>query len=80
MRGAWREGVVEGEDIVVGRGLALGCGGLEDVVFVVDWVGVSIPIIPGTGRKISVSFFFFLSLRSFTTPSFGKVGTLGRYK
>lgn len=80
MRGAWREGVVEGEDIVVGRGLALGWwGGLDDVVFVVDRVGVSIPIIQ-VGRKISVSFFFFLSLRSFTTPSFRKVGTLGRYK
>lgn len=57
MRGAWREGVVEGEDIVVGRGLALGWGGLDDVVFVVDRVGVSIPIIQ-VGRKISVSFFF----------------------
>lgn len=58
MRGAWREGVVEGEDIVVGRGLALGCGGLDDVVFVEDRVGVSIPIIQ-VGRKISVSFFSF---------------------
>lgn len=77
MRGAWREGVVEGEDIVVGRGLALGWGGLDDVVFVVDRVGVSIPIIQ-VGRKISVSFFFFLSLRSFTTPSFRKVGTSRR--
>lgn len=73
MRGAWREGVVEGEDIVVGRGLALGWGGLDDVVFVVDRVGVSIPIIQ-VGRKISVSFFFFLSLHSFTTPSFRQVG------
>lgn len=66
MRGAWREGVVEGEDIVVGRGLALGCGGLDDVVFVVDRVGVSIPIIQ-VGRKISV--FFFLSFPSFVHDS-----------
>lgn len=63
MRGAWREGVVEGDDIVVGRGLALGWGGLDDVVFVVDWVGVSIPIIQ-VGRKISVSFSFFPFARS----------------
>lgn len=74
MRGAWREGVVEGEDIVVGRGLALGCGGLDDVVFVVDWVGVSIPIIQ-VGRKISVSFFF-LSLPSLVHDS---VVSEGRY-
>lgn len=47
----------------------VGGGGLDDVVFVVDRVGVSIPIIQ-VGRKISVSFFLFLSLRSFTTPSF----------
>lgn len=73
MRGAWREGVVEGEDIVVGRGLALGCGGLDDVVFVVDRVGVSIPIIQ-VGRKISVSFFFlsFPSLVHDSVPSEGR--------
>lgn len=71
MRGAWREGVVEGEDIVVGRGLALGWGGLDDVVFVVDRVGVSIPIIQ-VGRKISVSSLFFLSFTRSRLRRFGR--------
>lgn len=76
MRGAWREGVVEGEDIVVGRGLALGCGGLDDVVFVVDRVGVSIPIIQvHVGRKISVSFSFL----SFPSLVHDSVVSEGRY-
>lgn len=76
MRGAWREGVVEGEDIVVGRGLALGWGGggLDDVVFVVDRVGVSIPIIQ-VGRKISVSFLFL----SFPSLVHDSVVAVGRY-
>lgn len=74
MRGAWREGVVEGEDIVVGRRLALGWAGLDDVVFVVDRVGVSIPIIQ-VGRKISVSFF----LLSFPSLVHDSVVSVGRY-
>lgn len=74
MRGAWREGVVEGEDIVVGRGLALGCGGLDDVVFVVDRVGVSIPIIQvEVGRSVCL---FFLSFPSLVHDS---VVSEGRY-
>lgn len=76
MRGAWREGVVEGEAIVVGRGLALGWGGLDDVVFVVDRVGVSIPIIQ-VGRKISVSFLFFLSF--FPSLVHDSVVSVGRH-
>lgn len=49
-------------------------GGLDDVVFVVDRVGVSIPIIQ-VGRKISVSFFFL----SFPSLVHDSVVSVGRY-
>lgn len=52
----------------------MGGGGLDDVVFVVDRVGVSIPIIQ-VGRKISVSFFFL----SFPLLVHDSVVSVGRY-
>lgn len=72
MRGAWREGVVEGEDIVVGRGLALGCGGLDDVVFVVDRVGVSIPIIQVGRQEDQCVFFSFFPFARSRLRRFGR--------
>lgn len=39
MRGAWREGVVEGDDIVVGRGLALGWGEGDWTMSFSLWIG-----------------------------------------
>lgn len=56
----------------LGEVLPWGVGGLDDVVFVVDRVGVSIPIIQVDG-KISVSFFLF-SFPSLVHDSFVSEG------
>lgn len=76
MRGAWREGVVEGEDIVVGRGLALGWGGAGRCRFRCGSGRCVYSNNTGkVGRKISMSFLFL----AFPSLVHDSVVSVGRY-